>query len=98
MNYSEYMQTEQWRQRRSARLAFDNHCCVSCGRTNELEVHHTNYNRLGFEPMGDLITLCARCHNDAHFFPKIDIGRKMMLKQKPVTEQEYQQFTQGAKI
>ena len=31
--------------------------------SDELQVHHISYERCGHEPIGDLITVCTRCHD-----------------------------------
>ncbi len=74
-----YWRSDAWRRRRRARLAYDNHQCVSCkrqhgdtdprlkgNRTTRLEVHHLTYARFGYERLEDLLTLCQRCHATEH--------------------------------
>jgi 5-methylcytosine-specific restriction endonuclease McrA len=41
--------------------------CQNCGRTSELQVHHISFrSALGDDDMGNLITLCFSCHEEAH--------------------------------
>ncbi|PYU19078.1 MAG: hypothetical protein DMG30_25485 [Acidobacteria bacterium] len=41
--------------------------CQICGRTESLEVHHIHRRSLlGDDVAENLITLCARCHQEAH--------------------------------
>jgi len=43
-------------------LARDNHKCVICGSSENLELHHKNYSR----DLKDVITICKGCHNKEH--------------------------------
>ena len=73
--YSECLKHPLWRIKRSRILARDKYKCVKCGCIKYLHVHHLKYS--GTYPWEaknkDLITLCKRCHEDAH---KIKNGRK----------------------
>ena len=41
--------------------------CQSCGRTEDLQVHHIKpRSRLGDDSAENLIALCVKCHQDAH--------------------------------
>ena len=41
--------------------------CQSCGRSTDLQVHHIQpRSRLGEDAERNLITLCAKCHDDIH--------------------------------
>ncbi len=41
--------------------------CQRCGRPTDLQVHHRNpRSRLGDDTEPNLITLCARCHEETH--------------------------------
>lgn len=51
-----------WYVKRQQRLTIDNNRCRTCGATDSLTVHHVSYERWGDEAMGDLLTLCAACH------------------------------------
>ena len=54
---------------RAAVLARDRHCCATprCRSTHFLEVHHvTPRGQGGSNRVGNLITLCSRCHRFAH--------------------------------
>lgn len=42
-------------------------CCVLCGETEGLEVHHIKYrSEGGTDDMNNLVTLCKRCHAIQH--------------------------------
>ena len=64
--YRAYIQSEAWRQSRQRALERDRWRCQRCGSSRRLHVHHRTYARLGQEWLGDLVTLCARCHRRAH--------------------------------
>lgn len=66
MPYSDYLQTPEWKRRRSLALERANHKCQLCGKKNRLEVHHNSYEHLGNEHDLDLVVLCARCHSHHH--------------------------------
>lgn len=66
VDYEEYIQSEAWRQKRAERLEFANHRCELCNAPNNLHVHHTSYENLGDEPIGDLVVLCKNCHDIFH--------------------------------
>lgn len=62
--YSRYIQSETWRNRRREYLKNHPNCEV-CGYFSE-EVHHLSYERLGRERDEDLQALCKSCHEDKH--------------------------------
>jgi 5-methylcytosine-specific restriction endonuclease McrA len=64
-DYSEYLRSAEWQQRRILRLEKDNYKCGDCGVT-ATDVHHLTYERIGKEILSDLISLCARCHAIRH--------------------------------
>ena len=63
-NYEEYIHSTAWREKADARLDIDGHKCQVCG-AEATEVHHLTYERLGHEDMGDLVSLCRKCHQRA---------------------------------
>lgn len=63
MPYKDYLQTEEWQQRRREALSFANNSCQVCNAKGiELHVHHRTYERRGAEMAGDIIVLCKKCH------------------------------------
>jgi 5-methylcytosine-specific restriction endonuclease McrA len=68
--YRAYIDSPEWRWKRSLRKQLDEYTCCRCGgRTpavRQLDVHHLTYARLGHEAMSDLRTLCRDCHSDVH--------------------------------
>jgi 5-methylcytosine-specific restriction endonuclease McrA len=93
MNYQAYMNSRAWFAKRQQRLEIDDHRCRKCGHNDALQVHHLKYDNLGNEPMGDLVTLCDRCHGDEHEMQRYEKRLKAddieMLRAKPITEDEY---------
>jgi restriction endonuclease Mrr len=67
MPYRDYLRTREWRQTRAAALMRASHCCsLDVTHTEDLEVHHRTYERLGRELAGDLVVLCRKCHRLHH--------------------------------
>jgi len=69
-NYKSYLASKEWQEAKKYHYLFKfNQKCCCCGATDNLEVHHTSYDRLGtlFE-FRDLMTLCRRCHKKVHDF------------------------------
>jgi len=58
---------ESYRRLHQQVLERDGWRCQHCGRLDELQVHHIQLrSRLGDDAESNLITLCAKCHQDAH--------------------------------
>lgn len=66
VNYLSYMDSAAWRKKREERIAIDGGRCMDCGASGRLHVHHLSYRRLGYELMGDLVTVCHSCHETRH--------------------------------
>lgn len=67
MNYNDYLNSLHWRETRKKRLGIDEYKCTICESTQNLNVHHINYTRLGKEDIdNDLVTLCHQCHAMLH--------------------------------
>lgn len=66
--YSAYINSEEWRKKKTERLLMDDNRCQLCGISCEnLDVHHIMYpERFGDERLCDLITLCRKCHKLIH--------------------------------
>ena len=61
-DYSEYLRTKEWRERRAACLKGAGYRCVVCNSGVKLQAHHRTYERIGSELAGDLTCLCDSCH------------------------------------
>jgi hypothetical protein len=66
MPYEDYLDTDEWRAARKAKLRQVNHQCRRCGRDRYLHVHHLTYDHLGHEWLDELVVLCQPCHWDVH--------------------------------
>ena len=80
--YNTQLQANQWLERRQQILTRDNHRCVRCGSSNQLNVHHRQYhtrtaNGQFVEPWNykshNLITLCRSCHQLGHKLFKVPV-------------------------
>ncbi|MFQ5738310.1 MAG: HNH endonuclease [Acidobacteriota bacterium] len=61
------LDSDSYGQLRQRVLERDGWRCQNCGRPSNLQVHHRNPRaRLGGDVEQNLITLCARCHQDVH--------------------------------
>ena len=71
-DYTDYLRSEAWRQKRWAALKRAHFTCARCGVASttrsrvELHVHHLTYDRLGDEFLNDLEVLCKACHENEH--------------------------------
>ncbi len=66
MPYEEYMATDHWKNKRSAKLASCRYACQICNSNDRLTVHHRTYERMGHEDLEDLTVMCRRCHGIFH--------------------------------
>lgn len=60
--YLAYLNSTDWRRRRTRVLQRVGHRCERCNSKRELQVHHKTYERLGAELESDLEVLCLLCH------------------------------------
>ena len=65
--YTEYMQSRKWIERKRKLFKRRGYTCEMCGASGSpLDVHHKNYDRLGHELDDDLlIVCCGDCHAKA---------------------------------
>lgn len=95
--YYEYLDSEQWRQKRNRILARDNYRCQKCGSAINLRVHHIRYpQEIGTEQDDDLITLCDSCHTYVH---TTDIRRRHNAnRQREIREQNKRLWVNYVKV
>lgn len=81
--YESYINSAAWEKKRQLVLERDNHTCRKCGRkqSSGLHVHHLTYRYFHEEPIGDLITLCRKCHEGEHKKPVAK--RLKLIKKQP---------------
>ncbi len=65
-DYLAYLQSGTWRHKRINALRTAKGRCRLCNGTDNLEVHHRTYARVGRERAADLTVLCAECHVAFH--------------------------------
>lgn len=71
MSYSEYLQTEHWKDFREKAIINASGKCQVCGDSFKLNVHHRIYTNLGNETFIDVVVLCKSCHSIYHAHNKI---------------------------
>jgi len=68
--YLEYINSPRWKKKKNKFLKYYGRICMKCGRTPKdnvfIDVHHINYQNLGFETYKDVIILCRECHGQYH--------------------------------
>ena len=67
--YGQYLQSDHWQRVRDSIGEHANwHCEVAgCARHgHNLNAHHLNYKRVGYEQMGDLVYVCPQHHKLIH--------------------------------
>lgn len=80
--YADLLQRSEWLKKREVILVRDQHRCLNCGSSNNLQVHHRQYHRDvktgNFKKPWEykdhyLITLCFDCHQAGHKYFKIPV-------------------------
>ena len=61
-NYEAYLFSEHWDRMKRIMLKEAGNKCEKCKSTDNLQVHHLNYNHLWNETQEDLQVLCKKCH------------------------------------
>lgn len=79
MQYSQYLQTPHWQNKRQEKLLVHPVCQV-CKSNEGLNIHHKKYSHedtsiLFNERVQDLITLCASCHRLVHRYFGISVHK-----------------------
>ena len=68
-HYQSFLYSPEWKAIAALRKQKDENKCSVCGSTENLEVHHKNYNihpQKGLLSLDNLITLCHDCHSSEH--------------------------------
>lgn len=64
--YTAYLKTIDWHDRRHKALERDNNLCQACLEMRATQVHHTTYKH-GFDaPIFALVSICDDCHDKIH--------------------------------
>lgn len=69
--YQDYLNSDEWKQK-AGRERLKNPRCSLCNQRDRLHVHHRTYKNIGDEQEGDLVVLCANCHELFHLFYEYD--------------------------
>jgi len=64
--YSEYLQTDAWKERRQLVLQRAGGLCEGCRQEPASEVHHLTYDHIGSEFLWELVAICRWCHARYH--------------------------------
>jgi 5-methylcytosine-specific restriction endonuclease McrA len=62
--YTNYLQSPAWQERRAAVLRRAKNICEGCGQKQAVHVHHTTYRHVFNEPLFELVALCFDCHSN----------------------------------
>lgn len=70
--YRHYLNSPEWAEKRAAVLKRSKGICEGCLAEPATQVHHLTYDHIYDELLWELVAVCRRCHEKAHF---IDGGR-----------------------
>lgn len=94
--YAEYLKTEHWQTMRRLALELSDGCCALCDATEELDVHHRTYARLGSERLRDLVVLCRGCHGRHHGTLEVTVGASIAVAEIVYLTSELEAEVSGA--
>lgn len=66
VGYRKYLESKHWMLLRKLLVKKDSRCAICNEITNNLQLHHLSYERIGFEKEMDLLILCDSCHKLVH--------------------------------
>lgn len=72
-NYTAYLHTDAWSERRRLCLVRDNFQCqakLPCCTGRAVDVHHLTYDHVGNEPLFELVSVCRACHDEITEFDR----------------------------
>lgn len=65
-DYSEYLQSNAWQQKRKLVFKRSGGICEGCGVTEATQVHHLSYQHVKHEFLFELVAVCDSCHDRLH--------------------------------
>jgi hypothetical protein len=65
-NYEKYINSDEWKEKRSIVLKRANFVCEGCAKNTATEVHHLTYRHFGDELLFELVAVCRACHEKVH--------------------------------
>lgn len=86
--YKEYLNSDQWADKRRELFALRGRKCEICGSVHEIHVHHLTYANIFNEPMEDLQVVCQMCHSEIHKRPT---GSAVKNKSKQKSKEQYKE-------
>lgn len=66
IEYHEYLQTQEWRDKSQAVLKRANYVCEGCGKARATQAHHVTYEHIFAEFLWELRAICKPCHDRIH--------------------------------
>lgn len=84
MNYREYIRSDKWREKAN-KWKIEEGKCEKCGSGFNLNVHHLNYENLGYELRKDVRVLCRSCHSKYHKGNWKYVMKKKRTSRNPLT-------------
>lgn len=64
--YHEYLNSEDWKERRDKFREYYGNKCIFCKSETNLNMHHLHYDNIGNETTNDVVCLCRDCHALVH--------------------------------
>mgnify|MGYP001613151837 FL=1 len=65
-DYKKYLESPHWQKTKERFYVFFEKKCQRCESKEKINLHHTDYRKIGIEGEGDLIPLCQDCHTEFH--------------------------------
>jgi len=82
LEYSQYLDSDAWKQRRTHVRRRSRGWCERCKVGRIADVHHLTYERVGNEEADDLIAVCRPCHEYLHGMRDTDPAATKFTKQE----------------
>lgn len=95
--YSDYLESDEWKARRDYRLKKDGYRCAICGTGKNLQVHHITYERVKNELIDDLVTVCESCHNGIHSNDLILEKRNRKRREQVLQDKAFKRASESIK-
>lgn len=93
--YDSYMNSPEWQEKRREVLEAAGFKCERCGTTENLTVHHLNYENLGDEDLADLEVLCTDCHPEADRDRESRVEDERLEREEEFEEERWNRRIEG---
>lgn len=90
LQYERYIQSTHWAARKRSFFSRHPRKCRGCGSTDDIQLHHGTYERMGCELDSDLFPVCQICHNFIHELHKIKRGKVDLMQATVIVLAEMQ--------